>query len=184
MNGFRFIPSVLLFLGCATSRQPEVVRGAPRSTTNVSGMDGVSAIDQDRSTEIAVTAFNASAPRLWSVLPDVYESLGIPATTVDSRALVMGNLNLTVRRRLGGKPLSLYLSCGMNAFGADNADSYTVTLEVVTQVVPQDTSHAETRTRVQARARREAMSEHPVRCASTGALERRAAEQVLAALSH
>ncbi len=166
--------SVVVTLGCAAcaSGQREITAGPNGAAARVTGVDGASEIEQGRSTEVVETAVDASPGKTWDALPDVYLAIGLPVGTMDTRLMSIGNANFRARPSLAGRPLSTYFRCGMNAFGMDNADSYTVMISIITQVVAAETNRSRLRSVARASASRESMSEHPVACTSTGALER------------
>jgi hypothetical protein len=122
--------------------------------------------------------YGASADAVWRVLPLVYDSLGIKLTAMDSQGRSLGTQNARTRRRLGGDAMSRSLSCGVGVTGEDNANSYDVYLTVMSAVEAQGADRAVVHTWVQANARPTATSGDPVRCGSTGWLERRIADLV------
>lgn len=89
----------------------------------------------------------------------------------------MGNNAAPLRRQVAGVPLSKYLYCGMNSFGVANADTYVVTANIMTQLIPQ-TSGTLLRTRISGSAQQDGMSTNPVSCTSNGDLEKRIAQLV------
>ncbi|MDQ3697037.1 MAG: hypothetical protein M3373_03285 [Gemmatimonadota bacterium] len=114
---------------------------------------------------------NAPPDRVWEMLPAVYEALGVSATTIVTSDRIVGNDGLRVRRRLGTTPLPRYLDCGGTS-GAPNAETYDVSMSLMTQLHPA----AEGRTIVVTRVEASGISPfggNTVTCTSTGALERR-----------
>jgi hypothetical protein len=75
-------------------------------------------------------------------------------------------------RRLGKASLSQFVDCGGNAGGAANADSYAVTMTVLSRVTPASggTGSVVT-TQLLASARPVTVAGNTVQCASTGRLE-------------
>lgn len=158
---------------------------APRGETTRVEMPGGFAAYEVRTTadDRAVEAtFRATTDRLWSVLPSVYDSLGIRLTTMNTAGRTLGMQNSRLRRRLGGEAMSRSLSCGTGITGEDNADSYDVFVTVMSAVEPSGGDRAVLRTWVQANARATGTSGNPVRCGSSGWLERRIAELAAARL--
>lgn len=123
---------------------------------------------------------NAPADQAFAVLPAVYESLGLTLNTLVTNSRTVGAANLRVRGRLGRTPLSRYLICGADATGLPHADSYQVTMTVLSQVTPgaSDSSGSRLATRVVGSARAMTVSGNEISCSSTGALERAVAEAV------
>ncbi len=146
-----------------------------RIETPMGGSYEVRTTADNRSTD---AIYLASADAVWRVLPLVYDSLGIKLTAMDAAGRSLGTQNARTRRRLGGDAMSRSLSCGVGVTGEDNANSYDVYLTVMSAVEPQGTDHAVMHTWVQASARPTATSGDPVRCGSTGWLERRIADLV------
>jgi hypothetical protein len=123
-------------------------------------------------TTSSVKTVSASADRVWSVLPAVYESLGIPVTDRDPAARTIGNTSYKVRRRLGDVALSRYLDCGSTQ-GAPSADSYEILLSVSTRVRPGAPDSTAVSITVDAMGRPVFLSADYVRCGSMGGLEKR-----------
>lgn len=178
-------PAALLALAaCAT--QPGA---APSTRSSPAGPASVVQAGTDIiinvSTERPASRHLVPAPpeRVWSLLPGVYEQLGIPVLTVDPPGLTLGNTRFTFVRRLGDQPGSTFLSCGHTSTGREIADSYRVQLSVRTTLAPAE-GGTEARTMVEATARStQGTSGDPVPCATTGQLETRIARQLLLALA-
>ena len=167
------ILAILAVTGCAsaagTGRPPE---NPARVTTAGTGADILIAND----TEAGLLRVRATPEAAWIGLPGVFEALEIPVNQVDSRQKMLGSSAFTTRRRLGGQPLSAYLSCGSTLSGPI-ANQYEVRLSVLSQIFPAAEAEARVRTRVEASARsRDGASGSSVPCASTGGLETRIAE--------
>lgn len=107
---------------------------------------------------------------VWRVLPAVYDSLGVPITTVNPSAHIIGADGTKVRRSLKGVPLSRYFDCGTTQIGA-NADEYEITLTLLTQA----RAATPTTTRVEittiALARPVARRQNPQNCTILGTLD-------------
>lgn len=159
----------------ASAPSPAVTYGTTRIETPSGGAYEVRTTTDNRSTD---AVYGSSADAVWRVLPLVYDSLGIKLTTMDAQGRSLGVQNARTRRRLGGEPMSRSLSCGVGVTGEDNANSYDVYLTVMSAVEAQGTGRALMRTWVQANARPTATSGDPVRCGSTGWIERRIADLV------
>lgn len=165
--------SAILLSGCAStqgSSPPPMPDQTVRIPSSGGGTATTLAIAQ--STSPSVKLVRASAERIWSVLPAVYDSLGIPVTDRDPAARTIGNSSFKVRRKLGAVPLSRYLDCGSTQ-GAPSADSYEILLSVNTRVnsgSPESTTISIT---VDAMGRPVFLSAEYVHCGSKGGLEQR-----------
>ncbi len=115
--------------------------------------------------------------RAWEVLPDVYESIGLPANTADFRSRIVGVLNQRMPRRVAGKSLVEFVDCGMKPEGP-NALVDEVTLSVVTRLQPDGQDATLVETTVQGSAKPRSVSGNPVRCTSKGVLERVIADRI------
>jgi hypothetical protein len=120
------------------------------------------------------------AERTWALLPLAYEALGLPLSTIDPQRQLIAANTVRAQANLRGTRLSRYVNCGTGTTGVPNADSYSVLLDVQTQVLPtSDRAHAGLATAVRAVGRPTSTSgDTRVNCVSTGALERRLAEVV------
>jgi hypothetical protein len=114
----------------------------------------------------------AAPAKVFSMLPGVYEALGVPVNTVMSDAGTFGARDARMPRRLGKTSLSQYVDCGANAAGAPNADTYAVVMTVLTRVTPATSGGGSLiATQVVANARPVTVAGHNVACSSTGRLE-------------
>lgn len=157
--------ALLALAGCAgaTSSPPEPAQkpifteGGFMNTTTSGGTDVV---------------IKAAPADVWRVLPLAYADLGVEVKTRDDATRRMGNMQANMVRQLKGEPLSKYFNCGTVATGPA-ADSYRLTVRIVSQVVPKGEGTLLT-TEVFAEARDiSGTSTAPVSCGSLGALERR-----------
>lgn len=124
----------------------------------------------------------ATVAQVWSVLPEVYDDLGIPLGGIDTRNRLLGSTRFQPRR-IGGSRLSRYLDCGSGVGVASYADTYAVTMSAVTHVAAGDDGRAIVQTQVHAVAEPKAVSGDRVFCTSKGTLERRIAELVVEKVS-
>ncbi|HEX5436779.1 MAG TPA: hypothetical protein VFW98_06450 [Gemmatimonadaceae bacterium] len=176
------IPAVALAVAACSSNQAmppssgtvsptPVYIGVPSGTVRT----GVSADDGGMSTTLGV-----SPDRGWAALSAAYQILAIPVTTIDPSTHILGNHDLHIRGHLGRTRLSRFVDCGESVTGGPNADQYAVTLDVVSQLVPTKHDSTVVSTEVQASAvPSSGTSNPPVRCASTGRLERSIASLTL-----
>jgi hypothetical protein len=163
-------------------------------STRIDMPKGSITIDNVRSAP-ASAAFEVAAPvdRAFDLLPGIYDALGVPINTVVSEVRTVGVRDGRVTRRLGKVPLSRFVACGPDLIGTDRADTYAVTLTVISQV--SETGGAEAAaagraagiaprstvsTQVMATARPISVSGDPVQCSSTGRLERAIRDSVVA----
>lgn len=112
----------------------------------------------------------ASVDRIWKALPAIYDSLAIPLTVHDPRNRVIGNEGMVIRRRLGKVALSKYLECGRSQMD-QNADTYEITLSVVTRLNVIDSAQTKVTTLVEASARGLQFAGQASACTTTGTLE-------------
>jgi hypothetical protein len=108
----------------------------------------------------------------------VYEILRIPEAGADPEKKAFGNLEFRARR-IEGERLSRYIDCGMGATAVPNADSYQVTMSVLTRLAPAEDGGTVVETTVDANGKPRNVSGNPVHCQSIGTLETRVAELVL-----
>ncbi len=120
---------------------------------------------------------DAAVEQVWSVLPRVYEELGIPLGGIDARSRQLGNAQFQPRR-IGGSRLSRFLDCGSSVGVSSYADTYEVTMSLTTRVKESDDGRAVVQTQLHAVAEPKAVMGDPVFCTSKGTLERRIAELV------
>jgi len=174
---WRSAPLLLLAAACSTASEPAT------SSPSIVSLDS----DGRRSVRLEGTSVErpnetvipATATQVWEAMPEVYEELEIGGGAVDASALTYGQRNFSVRRRLAGAPVSQSLECGASVAGVANANSYTVTLSVVTGVQTRPEGGSGVTTWIEAFAQAPGRSDHPVRCGSTGSLERRIAASLM-----
>jgi hypothetical protein len=119
-----------------------------------------------------------SADQAWQALPLAYEALGLTLTLLDGERRRVGAGGMRVQGRLKGAWMSRYVNCGTATNGLPPADSYAITLDVLSQVSGRrDGPEADVSTAVRAVGRPTSVSSsNAINCVSTGALERRIAE--------
>lgn len=185
MNDIRFmqfarvaavIAAAAAATGCASGGlQPET----RQSTVDAAGASGTDLVRVQKTLAPLERSVPVPVERAWAVLPAVYELLGIPVGTVDPATRMLGNQALQARGRLGKVPLSHYLSCGGNSVtGISNADSYAMTIRVLTQLKPESDGGTKVSTLVDAYGRAQAFGNGDVTCGSTGELEQQIAARV------
>ncbi len=151
--------------------------GVTQSTVRVDGGTATSRYESQltRDDRAATTNLAVGADRAFAVLPNVYEQVGLKVNTAVSDTRTVG-VNGAHVRRVGKDPLSRFLSCGSDATGTPLADSYSVTLTVLSSVTPSGTAGSVLATQVLGVAQPIATSGTSVTCSSTGVLEDRIAK--------
>lgn len=165
--------------GAAKSQDAVQVEQSTRVVTP--GVSTSSIVQTRTVTEDVVRASTlAVAPeRVWEALPAVYADLKLPVTLQSQGDRQLGSQGRRVRGSLGGTRMSLMFSCGPAAGGGEAADSYELTVDLVSQVATGPTTgEAVLRTFATAVAKPMMTSGEPVRCVSTGRLEEKVTEAV------
>ncbi|MES2358131.1 MAG: hypothetical protein V4529_07275 [Gemmatimonadota bacterium] len=114
----------------------------------------------------------------WTRLAKAYSDLGIPLTTVQPDAHVLGNEGMKRSHTLANQRLSQFLDCGSGGSGSSNADVYSINMSVVSRLSPTSENATEVATLIQATATPMAFGTAPVVCSTTGLLEARIASMV------
>jgi len=175
------LAGLLLAAGCASS-PPEAgdvaAAGRQVETVSVGSSQGGALAQIEIETEASIidvvspTGLSTS----WAVLPEVFEILGIEATTVDRPSYSAGNERFVVRN-IERRALSNYLECG-SSFGRARADQYEVTMQILVQLAGAPGGGTRVRTTLDAYARPRDVAGNAYHCTSRGTLERRIAELV------
>jgi hypothetical protein len=114
----------------------------------------------------------ASPEEVWTVLPNVFEELGIEITYRNPGARALGN-NQFRARRIGGERNSRYLDCGYGTTATPNADAYEVTASLVASLRPgEEEGGTVLETLLTASARAREVSGGSISCSSKGVLEK------------
>jgi len=179
-----------LLLACAVSRAasgqaasaPAVARSVDLTTKD--GRLVVAGVLIHQSTDVfRGEDVDGAAAKLWSALPAVYDQLGLPLNGVDAEKRAVAAVNFRARVQLAKVRLSRYVDCGAASSIGRAADSYTITFNVATQVVPITDGRATVATLVQAFGRPSSNAGEAIHCTSTGALEAKIAELAAAHLA-
>lgn len=121
-----------------------------------------------------------TAAQVWSVLPQVYEELGIPLTIKNDAQKVIGNEGWRTRRQIGRVPMQRYLDCGGSG-NIMNAETYQINMSILTTVTVNAGGGSVVGTTVTATGRNPVTSSgQEVRCVSMGDLEIRIRDMVQA----
>lgn len=166
----------MLSLAACASRKPISAVDHQTETVRVGGVGAQSTTVLATVATVAPGVAKILAPidQVWRALPAVYDSLGIPVDRLEHDKHIIGNPGFELRRRLGGVALRRYLDCGQ-AQGGPSADTYEVTLSVLTELQPAEAGTTAA-TVVQATARPVTFAGERTTCKSTGEIERRVAE--------
>ncbi|MEI6740143.1 MAG: hypothetical protein WCK74_07520 [Gemmatimonadaceae bacterium] len=168
--------------GCASGGGSTLAAGAARPAQQTTGIMGAGLLAVANSAAPDVATLPYAADAVWKVLPAVFDSLGIPLTTLDQSKKSIGNEGMKIRQRLGKTALSRYIDCGNTQIGP-NADSYDVFLSVLTTVTATSPSSATVTTVVEAKARPATYNQAYSDCATRGGIELRISELVKARLA-
>jgi len=163
-----FAAAVLAVMACARSTHPGSSTPTSESVRVVGDAAGGS-IRMASSDNVTTATVPFAPDKVWTVLSMVYDSLGVPIETVDSRRMLLGNTGFKVRQRLGKTALSKLIDCGKTQ-GFPSADTYDVHLNVTTLVQAKD-GGSTLSTQVESAARPMAFAGEYVRCSSLGTLE-------------
>ena len=133
---------------------------------------GRGATIQPPSSGTTASSIDAPIAQVWQALLQALPAVGVPLETVMQPSWTAGAEAAAVRRRIGGRYLSSYITCGGSAGVADVADSYAVTLSLLS-TLSEDGEGTRLETRLAASAN-DPFTSVPARgCVSKGRLEAR-----------
>ncbi len=155
-------------LGCGSSGV--VPNGGVSRSINLSGPTGSTRLQYFEDVNSRSDYLSATPAILWPKLGTAYTALSVPITTVDSANHILGAIRASVMGRFGKRPISYALDCGQNEYGAPRANSYRVTLTVLTELAPSGRGTRITSV-VSGFAQEASVSSTSAQCSSTGALE-------------
>lgn len=126
----------------------------------------------------AEQTFPASPAEVWQALTTAFIEMEIPVTEVQEpqRRLITDRVRVA---RIDGDRMGAFLDCGTNVSG-QRADTYSITLDLVTTVEPAGPGSARVRTVLDASGHPRDTAGSPVHCTSTGELENRVFRRVFA----
>ncbi len=166
--------------GSGSSTEPAVtptVRTERVVTSSGGGGVAVTTANLDNNIRLLSTGTPA---QVWSVLPAVYEELGIPLTVKNDAQRVIGNEGWRTRRQIGRVPMQRYLDCGRSGT-IENAENYQVNISIITTVSANPGGGSVVGTILTATGRNPVTSStQEVRCVSQGDLEIRIRDMVQA----
>ena len=153
--------------GCATSAPG--APAIPESTIGTVAVEGVGReiLAHDKIAEKSTVA--AGSNLVWGVLGGVFDQIGIPVTTTDTRTMTVGNAGFQTRR-IDGARMNTYLDCGTN-FNGPLANHYQVTMSVITSLARVDGDRTEVSTVIDGSAMPRSNAGHPVQCTTRETLE-------------
>lgn len=171
------LAGVLVLGGCAQAATESPSPTASSHTETVidapgGGQPGTGSLRYHNDVQAHTATLDVPVDSAWARVRRAYATLRIPVTTVDPPHHLIGAERAIVHDRLAGDRMSRWLSCGFTSVGQPRADSYTVYLTVLTQVLPAS-SGSTVRSIVNAMAEPTDGSTNQVQCSSTGALEDR-----------
>lgn len=144
--------------------------GAAPAPSRAFGADSeVTRLSNEAYADIAIIQEPVTA--VWPRLQVAYDLLDIPTEHRDAARYQLGNPSFRPRR-IADQRMSRFLDCGQGNTARQNADTYAITMSVITTLIRGD-SDGETRveTLVQATGKARDTSSRRVNCASTGQLE-------------
>lgn len=178
MKRFVVLATATLLPACAAPGSHPSVQTVRNTTTVSSSHTSSVTLESYREVGAARSSVRATPEEAWEALPKVYEGLSIPVGTSIPASFTLGNLKLELSRTLGSQRLSNFISCGEGPLGTPLADSYRVTMSVITKLAPDPSGGTTVETRVLASAANRATSSGSVECGSTGRLEAMIAERL------
>jgi hypothetical protein len=173
---------ILALLGVAACATAGPTPAPSPDRVLVVNADG-SVVRQSTADENSSVTYQAPAARVWPALVAAYTTLGIQPTTSDRANGQYGNAGFIVPRRVAGRPIAEFFSCGMGITGP-RIDNGRVIGNVMSVLTDDRAGGTVVVTHVSGSLRpNTGNASDPITCASTGALEallRKNIEQALA----
>ncbi|MES2522129.1 MAG: hypothetical protein V4617_05475 [Gemmatimonadota bacterium] len=161
-------------VACASrSVAPEL--STPRMSTQTIQVAG------GASANVSLVNNSASQKAILDLTPDqafaaterAFAALAIPVTDRDAGLRRVGNMAFRTRRKVGDLLMTKVVDCGGDT-GMPNAETYTVTLTILSQITPNDAGGSVIQTLVEGSAVNPLTNaSNAVRCSSVGGLEAR-----------
>lgn len=168
--------STALLAGCASSQKSGAsdMDRTGVSSQSVQLMGGVPAtVRLAEDVRSAKAIIDLPPEKAYAALDAAYAALGIPVSQRDPGSRRIGNEALRVRRKVGDLLMTKVVDCGGDS-GMPNAETYTVTLTISSQVTPNDAGGSVLQTVVEGAAKNPLTNAaNAVRCSSVGGLEAR-----------
>ena len=173
--------STALLAACASASKnapPEQVSMAPSNTRieTPGATYELRNVTSDRAEAITVKVKPEVA---WTKMTAVYAEVGLPVNMYVDATRQIGARGVRARGRLGNVRLAQLVSCGTDVTGEDKASSYEITFDVASAIGAAPDGNTHVLTMVTASGRPMATSGDPVRCTTTGQLEKRIANALL-----
>ena len=168
--------------GCSSATRSGPEAPPATVTTRIEGTVGTTQLSRTNNAAARRVSIARPVGDVWEVLPDVYKELSIPMEFLVPQEHRIGIEALRIRRKLGDLPLHRVLDCGGTP-GAPNAETYEVTMVVLTQLSATSAGETVLATLVQGTARSPNFGGAEIACTSNGGLEQRFEEVVRARLS-
>jgi hypothetical protein len=161
---------ILALLGAAACASAAPTPAPSPDRVLVVNQDG-SVVRQSTSDENSRANYKAPPAQVWPALVLAYTTIGIQPTTNDRASGQYGNAGFVVPRRIAGRPIAEYFSCGMGITGP-RIDNGRVIGNVMSVVSDDGAGGSVVITHVGAVLRpNSGNASDPIICASTGALE-------------
>jgi hypothetical protein len=130
-----------------------------------------SVVRQSTADENSSVAYKAPPARVWPALVAAYGTIGIQPTANDRASGQYGNAGFIVPRRIAGRPIAEFFSCGMGITGP-RIDNGRVIGDVMSVLTADGAGGSVVVTHVSGTLRpNSGNASDPIPCSSTGALE-------------
>jgi len=160
----------LLSVACAPAGSPHPVPGSAASINETETGGFIRLSQESKAVSIGI---EASAARVWSVLPAVYGRLGIAAEVREEASRTIGTRGFT-QQRLDGRRTGDWVTCGNQGSGPGMGGRYRTRLSIISTVRQRSDGGSDLLTEVGGSAAPvEGTSTGAVACASTGGIEQR-----------
>jgi hypothetical protein len=158
------VVGIVILTACTTANQPLPPSDRVLATTDVGTIRARDAV-------AAQSTLNATPDAAFAALKAAYSDLGINIKMIDPTTRTLGNKRFSKMYDLKGVRLSKYVGCGSTETGP-TADSYRVTMSIVSHVTPLDTG-SRIDTQLTAYAQDLGSSKGALSCMTLGGLEQR-----------
>jgi hypothetical protein len=157
-------------VGCA-STPPVPGEAPPGLPASVTGEETVN-VRLATESDVIHAVMNADPEKVWKLLPEVYQKLGIEGGVLDKDATMFGTRKFTARS-VEGMRTSEFVRCGNDAAGPSGG-MYRTNLSIISSVQGTGSGKTSLSTLIEGFATpAEGTSTDAVRCVSNGRLEKR-----------
>lgn len=170
----------LLSLACASGNPDTPEVGERETSLSLQMRQGGENLNLRTTSEIDVVhdTLAGDPDDLFSTLPEVYDDLGIPISSVNAEAKTLGVLETRARGDFAGERISRWLDCGGSITG-NVADQREIYLTVLTQVEPLEGAEGSgVSTHLRGYAVQAGRAGNRRDCSTQGRLERRIAAEL------